>query len=253
MQLVRIEREECKDILVMNWQAHATFNGKSFQKDISADYVSYVRSYLEMACDCDFMFIQGAGGNLTPTSNLECDHATKDIVKYGKLLGDAAVRLLPDLKPVTTGPLRFEKRYFRRSGGGSAKVWDFWLGNRKLAESWPMAQAHGFNIPYAAQSVLIRAELGESVDMELNTVSMGELALAATPCEMFDSCGAQVRDSSPFATTMIVSLCNGYYDNFPTRYAFEYGCYEADSCRFEKGSAEQMADEMSDMLRALKA
>ena len=46
----------------------------------------------------------------------------------------------------------------------------------------------------------------------------------------------------------MLAYCNGSNGYFPTRRAFAYGCYEGDTCRYEVGSAERMADELIEML-----
>ena len=260
LQLVRFAREEGKDILLMNWQAHPTFTGQSFRKDLSADYIAPVRTYMEMMGDCHFVFFQAGGGNLTTGSKIQSEPSIKDMYQYAKALSDAALAMLPDLKPLEAGPVKVSTRRYEgrinhsldHREAEAQDVWDFWRKDGTLANSWPYAQERGFATPYAAQGVLIRKAMPITQEMEINAISVGELAIGTMPGEIFDTCAAQVKDESPFSLTLFFSLVNGYHDYLPNHHAYSYGCYETTCCYYEEGTCEELAEIAVDMLRELR-
>ena len=260
LRVVQFKREEGKDILLMNWQAHPCFTGTMEGKDISADYIASVRSYLEVALGCQFAFFQGAGGNLVTRSQLQEEPCEREMNAYGKRLGDEAVSLLGNLRELTPAPLQFVQRIYQCPVDHTTdwqvpqatELWNFWLETGNVKESWRRARELGYGSPYQARAVLERAAMSATAEpLELDAVRLGELAIATAPCEMFDTCGAYVKDNSPVADTLMLAYCNGSYGYFPTKYAFEYGCYEVDTHKYSPGSAEEMAENLVEMLREL--
>ncbi len=260
MRVVQFRREEGKDILLMNWQAHPCFTGQAASKNISADYIASVRGYLEVMLGCHFAFFQGAGGNLTARSKIKTEVSYREMDEYGKHLGDAAISALENVRELELGPLQTVRRRYLcpvdHSTDGevpqAAELWNFWLTANDIPESYRRARELGYGSPYQGRAVLERASKPEAEELELNAVRLGELAFATAPCEMFDTCGAYVKDNSPFENTLMLAYCNGSYGYFPTKYAFEYRCYESDTHKYAPGSAEEMAENLVEMLRTLK-
>ena len=64
--------------------------------------------------------------------------------------------------------------------------------------------------------------------------------------------GKHIRDNSPHQTTFIISMSNDGLGYYPTREAFEYGCYESYTTSWARGIAEDTADKFVGLLNALK-
>lgn len=78
---------------------------------------------------------------------------------------------------------------------------------------------------YARESVLLR-EYPESVDLILQAIRIGDLAIAAIPCEVFVEIGLEIKEKSPFDTTFTIELANGYNGYLPTVRQHAFGGYE---------------------------
>lgn len=104
--------------------------------------------------------------------------------------------------------------------------------------------------PYHADAVIrnYANSQGQTSNIEINAISIGDISFAAVPYEMFDTNGKYVKENSNAKMTFVLELTNGSNGYFPSEYAFEYGCYEADTTRFEKGSAEKLATELVTMI-----
>jgi hypothetical protein len=78
---------------------------------------------------------------------------------------------------------------------------------------------------YARETVLL-ARYPDAVRMELQVLRIGGLAVAAIPCEVFAEIGLELKRTSPFKPTCVVSLANGYFGYLPTPAQHALGGYE---------------------------
>lgn len=74
---------------------------------------------------------------------------------------------------------------------------------------------------------LMEMEKGPEVaDVKLQAIRIGELGIAAIPCETFTETGLTIKELSPFPTTFTMELSNGHYGYLPTPRHFDLGGYE---------------------------
>jgi hypothetical protein len=81
--------------------------------------------------------------------------------------------------------------------------------------------------------------------------AMGDLAIICAPYEMFCENGKFIKDNSPFAATVVMTMANGSHNYISSAEGFDYNCYEANTCRYVKGTAEALAEEYVGLLNAL--
>ena len=89
-------------------------------------------------------------------------------------------------------------------------------GNRELK---------GVEEVYARETVKM-AKYPDAVTIPLQVLRVGDMALAAVPCEVFTEIGLSVKKNSPFRPTCVVSLANGYFGYLPTPAQHALGGYE---------------------------
>ena len=89
-------------------------------------------------------------------------------------------------------------------------------------------------------------------EFELNVCSFGGVGFIAAPHEMFCDTGKYIKENSPFAFTIISTTTNAYNNYFPTKEAYEYGCYESFTARFASGIAEDMQVKYVEMLKEVQ-
>lgn len=78
---------------------------------------------------------------------------------------------------------------------------------------------------YARETLQMR-EYPETVPISLHAYRIGDLCLLTTPCETFVEIGLELKELSPFGTTMIIELANGYNGYLPTPKQHSWGGYE---------------------------
>lgn len=266
IRLVKFCRDEGGDILLVNWQAHptmastsATEHGRAGRPYISADYVGACRRYVEENTGMHFVYFQGAAGNINSRSRMESEVDTRDHKVYGKQLGDYIIEGAKDLQPLSgtkvdyaaatvSGKLNHTEDHLVPY---AQRIREEWIKTNDYRHCADMAVPYGIHSPYHAGSILVRKNLGEAMDFSLSAGRIGSIGLAFLPYEMFDTNGLQVRKASEFDMTLVISCANGRYNYFPSRSAFEHGCYEADMCKFAPGIAEVAADTAVELLNKL--
>lgn len=107
---------------------------------------------------------------------------------------------------------------------------------------------------YARESLKL-ADYPEKVPVRLQALRIGDVGITAIPCEVFVEIGLELKEKSPFGTTLNVSLANGYNGYLPTARQHEWGGYEtwrARSSYLEEGAAEKITAALLPMLEELK-
>ncbi len=78
---------------------------------------------------------------------------------------------------------------------------------------------------YARETLQLR-EYPDTVPVSLHAYRIGDLCLLTTPCETFVEIGLELKKLSPFGTTMVIELANGYNGYLPTPQQHAWGGYE---------------------------
>lgn len=258
MRLVKFVRAGCKDIILVNWQTHPHRTGGSKKYSISSDIIDILRQELEEKANCQFIYFTGASGNLNTSSRIREENPVTTYIEHGQALAQCA--LAARFHPVKTGPVRLTERIIdepvnRPSGErveAAKKVRQFFVENGPGIESIKVADAYGFNSPYAAGSLIGRYTMKmDAIPMPLYAFSIGDVAFITAPYEMFDTNGKYIRDNSPFDTTIVATCANDQNGYIPSAYGYIYGGYEADTTYFKPGTGERYANIYVEMLKNL--
>jgi hypothetical protein len=78
---------------------------------------------------------------------------------------------------------------------------------------------------YARETLQLR-EYPDTVPVRLQAYRLGDLCILTTPCETFVEIGLELKKLSPFGTTMVIELANGYNGYLPTPQQHGWGGYE---------------------------
>jgi len=78
---------------------------------------------------------------------------------------------------------------------------------------------------YASEALEL-AKFPEKVPVPLQAIRIGELGIAAVPCEVFAETGLAIKAQSPLRPTFTIELANGYNGYLPTPEQHELGGYE---------------------------
>jgi hypothetical protein len=107
---------------------------------------------------------------------------------------------------------------------------------------------------YARETTLLD-EYPDEVPVKLQTLRIGELGIAAIPCEVFTEIGLELKKKSPLGKTFTISLANGYNGYLPTAVQHKLGGYEtwrARSSYLETGAADVITARLLELFAELK-
>lgn len=266
IQLVKFCRQDGKDILMVNWQAHPTKAstrvtefGWANRPYISADFVGACRAYVEDKTGLRFAYFQGACGNINSRSRIKAEDGPEEPTPYGQLLGNYILAGLDNLQPLQTGTVAASTAVVTSSINHSenhllpytdeiVKLWQETNDPKLCTEK---ARPYGIHSAYHAAFIQRKAAMSGTLEFTLGAGSTGDLGFAFLPYEVFDTNGQYIKAHSPFAMTFILECANGMNNYIPSARGFEHGCYEADNCNFQPGTGEKAADAALELLHEL--
>lgn len=264
LQVLRFQRKDARDIVLVNWQCHATTTGGHHSPDflMSSDFPGALRNHLEGLTGCHAAYFQGACGNLIPFSPIKTDLIVpeRDYILYGRTMAEQAVKCMDeDMKPAKAGPIRNIHYIFSGEVDhdddhrvpDAEKVVEHFYELDKDAQLALLRQ-YQFNTVHHARQTINRSLLGKTLEMDLYAYGIGDISFATTPFEMFNSNGRFVKDNTPFAITFMLAYSNGSNSYIADELAHRYDCYEVNSRRFKKGAAEEIAGKCVELLDQLK-
>jgi hypothetical protein len=106
---------------------------------------------------------------------------------------------------------------------------------------------------YARETVLL-AEYPPTVRLKLQAIRVGDLGIAAVPCEVFAEIGLAIKKESPLKPTFTIELANGYNGYLPTPEQHRLGGYEtwrARSSYLEVDASPKITGTVLELLRAV--
>ena len=254
-------KREGKDIVIGNWRAHPHFTSGSKKYDLSADYMGAYRKALEAMRDCHALFFQGCGGNNNSSTRLAYERRCTTCDSYGVTLAGAAIECLEkNMTQAQPGavktkqlwleyPLDHRDDYRLEQAKEAQKLWQ--QTNDRLAVV-EFGRPYGIRSPYHANAIVAKAGRPASKTMEINALTLGPDVAIVTGSEMFDTISMKTEEGSPFKMTATMGYCNAYRGYIPSKFGFEYTCYESDVAWFAPGIAEKMIETYIEMLKELK-
>lgn len=106
---------------------------------------------------------------------------------------------------------------------------------------------------YARETVLL-SELPKTRVMNVQAFRIGDMVVAANPCESYGETGLKIRQSSPFPHTMNIGLANGHCGYIPPPEMFQLGSYTTWRCRtscLEEFAEPKMVDAINKLVDEL--
>ena len=79
---------------------------------------------------------------------------------------------------------------------------------------------------YGPEKEAVRRRGRTSCLLELHAIAFGDSVVLGHPCEMFAQLGLRTHKKSPFSTTLISGLTDGYAGYLPAPACFKHGGYE---------------------------
>ncbi len=220
---------------VVNYGCHATSSRDSYY---SSDYPGYVRSIVEAETGAPCIYVNGAGGDVNPRGATSILRGFDLAERTGGRLGNDAVAVLGSLSAVdsnTVGAASVEAELVYRELISESEA------RRLHEESAAAAEAatspedeidaiwRGTDYANRVIAALNDESWSNRLQVEVQVLRIGDLAIAASPSEFFSADGRSIRADSPVPHTMVAGWSNGLVGYTPTRRAVAHGGYEVET------------------------
>lgn len=255
--LIKIERENSNNILIVNFGVHADTIGGDI---ISADFPGVLRETIESVFpDTVCLFLQGCEGDLNHV-DVRWRSYCKGFYQaqyMGRRLAGAVLQICDKAEEVTVGKVSFaNKTVFIPTN----------QENHRIEEANRILELHntGRDAEIAnsiSDAITIVAEAMRIVDLKdgperfrfnLSVIRIGNLAFAGLPGEPFSEIGKRIIANSPFDTTLVCALTDGGEVYFPTTEVIHAGGYEARSSVVKQGADDVLTKNMIELLNEIK-
>ena len=232
VSILAVQTPEGKPIAVLaNYSLH--YVGTSRGEDISADYFGAFCDRIQQLLGADrqdppfvALLSNGTSGDIN-NINFRKQQPAKGPYEQINLVADAVAR---EVHRVYRG------LEFRDGVALGVAQKEIKLGVRLPNEAdlvraeQILAQAkgrelRGYEEVFARETVLMK-DYPREVPVILQIMRVGDLGIAAIPCEVFAEIGLAIKAQSPFKPTFTIELANGYNGYLPTPAQHKFGGYE---------------------------
>lgn len=248
--------------VLLSYACHPVVLGPNLE--ISADYVGYTISFLEHALDHGTvaLFANGAQGDMNASVH---PGTYADAERLGITLGAEALKValstptqgnvqitvatrraeLP-LNPASAPDrqhayIRFLEQEYQRftREGDSRRAWDIEM--RLAVANYRLYTRENMKHSFMPAEVTAFGITGEGVS----------IGLVSEPAELFCEYGMRARQQSPFDTTLVLGLANGFIGYVPTPNVYSEGGYECEATNVAPEAGGQLCQTMIDALHAV--
>ncbi|MHC4583589.1 MAG: sugar phosphate isomerase/epimerase family protein [Planctomycetota bacterium] len=235
------------DAALVNFTLHLdTVGGSKY----AADYPFYIEQSLRQAYGDDFVSLFGTGtcGDINHIDVTKRERLKTDFI--GKTLAQTVKAKASSLENVAEPSLavRSETVHVPLQNFGPDKVAWAHQSIKKVGTG-----ELSFLEQVEAYKILAREmRPGDTIGLEVQVFRLSsDVAVVGLPGEVFVDLGLAIKKASPFATTLVIELCQDAPGYIPTKKAFAEGSYETVNSRIAPGGGEKMIKAAIKLLKEL--
>lgn len=105
---------------------------------------------------------------------------------------------------------------------------------------------------WALRALEVAGRKQKTISARIQAICVGDVALVAVPCELFYELGMDIKQKSPFAHTVVITLANDNIGYVPRREDYVNGGYEVVSSRLAPGGGEKIVQTTLGLLKRLQ-
>jgi neutral ceramidase len=248
--------------VLLSYACHPVVLGPNLE--ISADYVGYAVNFIEqtLGAGAIALFANSAQGDM---NSIVHPGTFADAERLGVMLGSEVVKVALGTEthgnvqiktatnrtelPLNTASnperqrdyIRFLEQEYRRftAEENTMHAWDIEM--RLAVAGYRLYNREQLTYPYMPAEVTAFGLIGDGVSV----------GLVSEPAELFCEYGMRARQESPFTTTLVLGLANGFIGYVPTPNVYTEGGYECEATNVAPGAGDQLCQTMIDTLNAV--
>ena len=257
MVLVKFAREMPKQSITMiNWQGHPDCARAAGFENITSGYPGTMRDTLSLYTGDLTVFFTGADGNTNITTRVKADAHGLNWREYGIHMAKLAYEMMQEMAEVEGSGIVTKRMIVEAPIDHSwdhmvpqaEEVFKLWKTVGK-PEADALGKTYNFTSCYQAGAICRRAKMEKSTTLEINAFRVGGVGFTTGTYEMFSDAGIAIKANSPYDFTFLITGNSGY---IPSSDAYDYRCYEVDTGRFQRGTAEMLVDKYTEMLKEIQ-
>ena len=232
---------------IVNFGLHCDTVGGT---EISADWTHYLREGVreELGQDISLLTPVACCGDINHWNVFRevTSRGFEETKRIGTTLAEAAVASLGNCVPVGPGPVHALRKTFSVDLRMPTEAE---LAAAKDIMAQPAPDGVDFTMDRVdARRKVTCAELGPALDLDVPVVTFGDVALVGLPTEFFTALGQSIKERSPFAHTVIVTLAGRNVGYIGESHNYDEGGYEMTSSIVVPGTGERVADTAIELL-----
>ena len=273
MRLIKFVREEGKKpIIMVNFQAHPHMGAGSKSTDIHADWPGIMRETVAAKLDAHCMYISGAGGNMNSTSRITEENISTDFRHHGERAANYVVAAEETYTQVNTANIKVKTvtNAYATDHSMDHLLEAATILHKMRSSNFDKAAAEvsrypGIHSIYHASAIVTKASRGDTHELTIGAISIGDVAFTYHPYEMFDTNGMELRGGTggnpnyeadeqmdnPYKMTFICTLANGHLGYVPSKMSYLNGGYSTDIAYLASGSGERLVGDYLAILNEL--
>ena len=232
---------------IVNFALHLdTVGGTKY----AADYPYYLEQSLREKYGDDFVMLFGTGTcgdinhiDVTKKERLKTDYIGSKLAETVKEKKDSLKTVAEPMLAVRSGIVKVPLQRFGPEKLAWARENIKKVGTRELSF---LEQVEAYKI------LATQMRPGQTIPLEVQVFRLSrDVAVVGLPGEVFVDLGLKIKKASPFATTLVIELCQDAPGYIPTKKAFAEGSYETVNSRIAPGGGEMMAEAAIRLLKEL--
>lgn len=258
MQMVRFEREGKKAVLLLNLGSHATFNGSTSIKNLSADFPYYLRQHIEENADVQVAYFMAAAGEQVPSTKIPEESHGLDYKGFGAAVGQLVVDALDNMTPAKLGDINLvhAEHTITVAKGDQEKLElakEVQKAYREVSstEALRLSRQYGFVHYWEAMKIVEKQSLEDTDDIAIAAMTIGDVAITLGSFEMFSANGKYIKENSPYPMTFVITQALDHNSYIPSQIAYDINCYEAYASKAVAGSGEALAEHYVEILKTM--
>lgn len=245
VQLIRVDREDGKDVLMVNFGTHADVIGGT---KYCADWPGYLAENLNGAFsgDVETMVLLGAEGDSNHINAFLPKGSPRKGVEVSKrmarIIAGEVLKIYDGATPVESGKIAYYTKDVKVGKNAydpadvpiAEEMREIYLAKGNKA---PELKEYKLNVPEALR-ILANLKRPEFFELRIHALQIGNIAFVGFPGEPFTKIGMEVKENSKMDMTIVTACTNGGEGYYPDAAAFAEAGYERSASPFASNCAE---------------